>query len=119
LDGLIWLEDQKEDPKDWLFWEKLHKKLFGKVWRWAGRFRQIELHNDEFNHPGYISQNIKRLEGDLIYWLSPEAKMEKKEAITRFHEGLLTIHPFTNGNGRTSRILAHAICKYEKIEVPT
>ena len=119
IDGLIWLEDQKGDPKDWMFWEQLHKKLFYKVWTWAGKFRQHELMNEDFNHPGHISQNIKKLEGDLKYWLSPVAKMDSKEAIAKFHEGLLTIHPFSNGNGRTSRILAETICKYEKIQIPT
>lgn len=119
VDGLTWLEDQKGDPKDWMFWERLHKKLFGKVWTWAGKVRQHELLNDDFNHPGYIQENIKKLEGDLKYWLSPQAKMLPQEAIARFHEGLLTIHPFSNGNGRTSRILAEAICKFENIQIPT
>lgn len=119
VDGLIWLEDQLEDPKDWMFWERLHNKLFNKVWKWAGRFRKHELMNDDFNHPGYIQENIKKLEGDLKYWLSAKSKMDRKEAIARFHERLLTIHPFSNGNGRTSRILAEHICKYEGIPIPT
>ncbi len=119
IDGLVWLEDQKNDPKDWMFWEQLHKKLFGKVWKWAGRFRTHELMNDDFNHPGYIKENIKKLEGDLKYRFSSEAKMNSKEVIARFHEGLLTIHPFTNGNGRTSRFLVEVICKFEKIQIPT
>lgn len=117
--GLVWLDDQKCDPKDWMFWERLHKKLFGDVWVWAGQFRKRELANEDFNHPGYIKQNIKQLEGDLKYWLLPEANMAAQEAVARFHEALLTIHPFTNGNGRTSRILTEVICKYEKIQIPT
>lgn len=31
-DGLVWLDDQNGDPKDWMFWERLHKKLFENVW---------------------------------------------------------------------------------------
>ena len=119
IDGLIWLDDQKSDPKDWMFWELLHKKLFGKVWSWAGKVRKHELLNDDFNHPGVIQENIKRLEGDLKFWISAEAKMSPQEALARFHEALLTIHPFSNGNGRTSRILAEAICKFENIQIPT
>jgi len=45
--------------------------------------------------------------------------MDRKEVIARFHERLLTIHPFSNGNGRTSRILAEHICQHEGIQVPT
>lgn len=47
--GLIWLERYKRD--DYLtssFWIKLHKKLFGKVWKWAGKVRTHELNNPMF-----------------------------------------------------------------------
>lgn len=118
-DGLVWLDDQNGDPKDWMFWERLHKKLFENVWTWAGQFRKHELANEDFNHPGYIKQNIKQLEGDLKYWLSSEANMNPLEAMARFQEAFLTIHPFSNGNGRTSRILTEKICKFEKIQIPT
>ncbi len=119
VDGLVWLDDQKDDPKDWMFWQCLHRKLFENVWTWAGKFRLHELMNEDFNHPGFIKENIKKLEGDLKYWLSPESSMNPKEAIARFHERMLRIHPFANGNGRTSRILAEVICKYHGIPIPT
>lgn len=119
VDGLVWLEDYGDEYLDWMFWEKLHKRLFGKVWRWAGQFRQHELGHDDFIHPGHIRENIKRLEGDLSYWLKNNTFGDARVAIARFHERLLTIHPFANGNGRTSRILAEYICKREGIPVPT
>lgn len=119
LDGLVWLEDFTGNHRDWMFWEALHKKLFSKVWKWAGKFRVHELENDEFCRPGYIAENIKKLEGDLAYWLDSGSFKDHREAIARFHEQLLTIHPFTNGNGRISRILTEYICKREKISLPT
>lgn len=119
VEGLIWLDDCEGDHKDWMFWEQLHKKLFGNVWRWAGQFRKHELQNDDFNHPGQIKQNIKKLEGDLGYWLEKNPFKDRREIAVRFHEALLTIHPFSNGNGRTSRILTEYICKREGIAVPT
>jgi Fic-DOC domain mobile mystery protein B len=117
-DGLVWLSDCSRDCCDWMFWETLHRKLFGKVWRWAGKFRLIELMNDEFNHPGTIKENIKKLEGDLGYWLENKS-FEDHEIVARFHERFLTIHPFTNGNGRTCRILTEYICEQKGITVPT
>ncbi len=119
IDGLVWLEDYSGEYLDILFWKKAHKKMFDKVWTWAGSFRKHELGNDEFNHPGYIQENIKKLEGDLKYWLSKEANMDVSECMARFHERLLTIHPFSNGNGRTTRILTEYICKRIGTSVPT
>lgn len=118
-EGLVWLDDYSGEYTDWMFWFKLHKKMFGNVWKWAGEFRMHELANEDFNHPGYIKENIKKLEGDIKFWLSKKCKMDKKECIARFHESLLTIHPFSNGNGRTTRILTEYICKRSGISVPT
>lgn len=75
--------------------------------------------NDDFNHPAYISENIRKLEGDLNYWIENKSFLDMREAIARFHERFLTIHPFTNGNGRTSRILTEFICKKNHLPVPT
>ncbi len=119
VDGLVWLHDFNSNHRDWLFWNKLHKKLFHKVWKWAGNFRLHELNNEDFNHPASISQNIKKLEGDLTYWLDHNTFADQREAMARFHEQLLTIHPYTNGNGRWSRILTEYICKRENIKNPT
>lgn len=119
IDGMVWLEDFTGNHRDWMFWETLHKKLFHKVWKWAGKFRVIELQNDEFNHPSHIAENVKKLEGDLKYWLDNRVFKDERETMARFHEQFLTIHPFTNGNGRTSRILTEYICKREKIVLPT
>lgn len=119
IDGLVWLEDYSGDYVDALFWKKAHKKMFDKVWTWAGEFRKHELMNDDFNNPGYIQENIRKLEGDLKYWLGEEAKMEFTECMARFHERFLTIHPFSNGNGRTTRILTEYISKRAGLAIPT
>lgn len=119
IEGLVWLEDFKGNHRDWMFWLDLHKKLFCNVWKWAGKFRPHVLENEEFNHPAYIAQNIKKLEGDLNFWLDKNSFKNHQETMARFHEQLLTIHPFTNGNGRTSRILTEYICKRENIALPS
>lgn len=119
LEGESWLADFNGEHLDWMFWLKLNKKLFGNVWKWAGKFRQRELNNEEYNHPGYIAENIKKLEGDLKYWLENNSFKNHQETIARFHEQFLTIHPFANGNGRTARILVQHICKRQGIDAPT
>jgi len=42
-EGLQWLKKQKKpDVLTEDFVRTLHKKLFGKVWKWAGTFRRTE-----------------------------------------------------------------------------
>jgi len=50
---------------------------------------------------------IGRLMGDLTKWLS-HARPNAETAFTA-HERLVTIHPFSDGNGRTSRLLMNLI----------
>jgi fido (protein-threonine AMPylation protein) len=119
VDGLIWLDDCDGDQTDSLFWMELHRRLFGKVWKWAGKVRKHDLLNPDFNNPAYINQNIKQLEGDLKFWLTKANFKDRREVAALFHERFLTIHPFPNGNGRTVRILIEYICKRENIIVPT
>ncbi len=118
-EGLVWLEDYKGKYLDYLFWNRLHKKLFGKVWKWAGKFRTHELSIPDFSHPGYISENVRKLEEDLVYWLNNKVFSDDRELVARFHEQFLTIHPYANGNGRTGRILAEYICERENLQIPT
>lgn len=119
VDGLVWLDDYQGESADALFWKKAHKKMFDQVWKWAGDFRRHELNNAEFDHPGYIQEHIKRLEGDLKGWLRKETNMPPEECMARFHERFLTIHPFANGNGRTARILTEHISRRNGFAMPT
>lgn len=117
--GLLWLE--RYSGKDYLtcnFWLKLHKKLFSKVWKWAGKVRTHELQNISFHEPHQIWPALKLLEGDLNFWINQES-FPKDEMSARFHEKIETIHPFPNGNGRLGRIITEYICQRQQISVPT
>ncbi len=116
--GMSWLEKQNGDGIDHLFWRKLHKELFGSVWRWAGKVRIKELQNDDFLPAAKIETGIKQLEGDTAFWLRERA-LDLKEIAARFHERILTIHPFPNGNGRFSRILTSFICRRNALPGPS
>jgi Fic-DOC domain mobile mystery protein B len=108
--GLIWLDKQK-DPEILTihFCLELHKRLFGEVWDWAGRFRQSEK-NIGIN-PIFISVELKKLLDDVRAWGEFKTYSPKESAL-RFHHRLVQIHVFSNGNGRHSRIMADALLKY-------
>lgn len=116
--GLLWLEKSKQGPLDYQFWIKLHKRLFGDVWNWAGEIREHELANSEFKMPYEIWPEFKRLIDDVIYWLENNS-FPFKEIAARFHERIETIHPFANGNGRFGRILIEYFCKFNNEDIPS
>lgn len=117
-EGLAWLESCNEEYGICNFWRKLHKKLFGDVWRWAGKIREHELANPYFNKPHQIWTSFKKLEDDLKYWLD-KREIPFQEIVARFHEKIETIHPFANGNGRFGRILVEYFCRKENEQIPT
>ena len=116
--GLIWLSKQKEDPKKYNFWLKLHKKLFDNVWSWAGKIRAHQLENPDFCHPRQIWSELYQLEQNLDTWVHYKSYPHQVIA-ARFHERIETIHPFANGNGRFGRIITEQICGYLEMPKPT
>ena len=117
-EGLVWLVKQQKTVIDKYFWFELHKRLFGQVWSWAGNLRTHQLHNPDFIEPYQIHMELQQLEDNLKVWIENDT-YSKRELLTRCHEKLLTIHPFTNGNGRFSRILCEKLVKELNIDKPT
>lgn len=102
-EGMQWLKKQKNpDVLTEGFVCNLHKKLFGKVWRWAGSFRKTE------KTIGVGPIQLRQLLDDAKYWIENET-YPPKELAARFHHKLVYIHPFPNGNGRHARIMADAL----------
>lgn len=118
-EGLIWLNSRdNKDCLDFVFWLKLHQRLFNQVWKWAGKIRRHELNNPDFSHPNMIRNELFELIKNAEFWFDNET-FTANETIARIHERLLTIHPFANGNGRWSRIITEFICKAKHIPKPS
>lgn len=106
-EGLQWLHKTKHrDILSDQFIRKLHAKLFGKVWQWAGTFRQTEKNIGI--EPVQIPQQLKLLLDDVQFWLEHKTYPPLELAL-RLHHRMVKIHPFPNGNGRHARILADAM----------
>jgi len=81
----------------------LHKRMFGKVWRWAGSFRRTERN---LGIEAYrIAVELRQLLEDVRYWME-HGTYSPDEIALRFHHRLVAIHPFPNGNGRHARLAA-------------
>ena len=101
LEAEEWAFARKRDVLDERFLKTLHKRMFGRVWRWAGQFRQSErnIGVDAYR----ISTDLRQLIDDCRYWIENET-YDPDEIATRFHHRLVSIHPFPNGNGRHARL---------------
>lgn len=115
--GILWTESTKKDHLDYLVWIEVHKHMLEDVWRFAGKTRIIELANSDFLNFYDIRPALLQLQNDFKFWIK-EKIYSQKEMIARFHERLLTIHPFKDGNGRWARVLTEFICRREKIPIP-
>lgn len=85
------------------FLRRLHKQMFGEVWRWAGNFRTTDKNIGVAPHR--IAVDLLNLRRDIDEWLMHQV-FPPDEIATRFHHRLVSIHPFPNGNGRHARLAA-------------
>lgn len=103
VEGRQWaLSRKRKDLLSLRFIETLHKRMFGKTWKWAGQIRETEKNIGI--DPHNIRVELKKLCEDV------QAQLENKsypldEIAARFHHRLTKIHPFPNGNGRHARLL--------------
>lgn len=108
--GLRWL-DRRPRSFDLLnddTAKEIHRRLFGDVWNWAGDYRLTEKN---IGVPvWHISTEVRYSLDDAKTWLEKDV-YEPAEAAARFHHRLVSIHPFPNGNGRWSRIMADELLR--------
>src|SRR5574344_655011 len=104
----LWLMNNKKDILSENFIKNLHKKMFGDVWKWAGTFRTTERNIGVA--PYEISSKLKILLDDIKFWIENKT-FEELEIAVRFHHRLVQIHPFPNGNGRLSRLIADLLMR--------
>lgn len=116
--AIVWCHSTNKDPLDYIVWIELHKHMLKDVWKFAGTLRIVELANTDFHSPFDIRPALRELEQDLKTWIKFKTH-PPKEMMAIFHERLLTIHPFRDGNGRWSRVLTEFVCSRLEIEIPT
>jgi len=98
-----WSFGRRRDVLSDAFLRGLHRRMFNRVWRWAGKYRTSErnLGIDSYR----IETELHRVLDDVRYWIDRKTYSPDEIAV-RFHHRLVSIHPFPNGNGRWSRLAA-------------
>jgi len=84
----------------------LHRRMYGEIWAWAGDFRKSNknIGVDKWQ----IQTELRSLLNDTLYWHAQNT-FSPEEMTLRFKHRLVSIHCFTNGNGRHSRLMADII----------
>jgi len=101
LEAEEWALARRRNVLSEQFLNNLHKRMFGRVWRWAGAYRRSDKN---IGVEAYrIPQEVGQLLGDCRYWIE-HGTYEPDELAARFHHRLVWIHPYPNGNGRHARL---------------
>jgi len=85
----------------WLL--RLHAEMFGDVWSWAGRIRDINLSLG--SDPAHIGEHLAQLCDDIGG--RERFLPDVLEQAVLIHHRAVQIHPFRYGNGRWARMLSN------------
>lgn len=116
---------KKKIESQWLtdeYIRQVHHDMFGGIWNWAGKYRQINLNIGIIWNQ--IPEQIRVLCDDFAYW-NAENSMPILEVAARLQNRLTRIHPFKNGNGRHARLITdiflssrnHPLPKWPQIQL--
>lgn len=101
----------------------LHRVAFGRVYDWAGHYRRSNPNVGDFLPPAF--QQVPT----LLYQFAEEVQYRQQSThieaelaalLAYAHHRFVAIHPFTNGNGRTARLLTNFLAfryGYQEVEL--
>ena len=97
------------------FVRDLHARLFGPVWNWAGRWRRTEVNIGVA--PERIAVELRNALDAIAYRWDHTDDWTPRQLGIVVHAETVRIHPFADGNGRTTRLLADLV--FAAVQDPT
>jgi len=100
--------DQRLSVQDLCAW---HRRWLGDIYDWAGSYHSVNMGKGGFSFAAaaQIPRLMDKFYEDVLGRYTPCQSMSEQrlaEAIALVHVELILIHPFREGNGRLSRLLA-------------
>lgn len=89
------------------FVRDLHRRLYAPVWEWGGRQRSRETNIGI--PPEHITVEMRNALDDLSHQWEHESGLDARTLGIATHAALVRIHPFVDGNGRVTRLLADLV----------
>jgi fido (protein-threonine AMPylation protein) len=111
IDGSLPLDALLND----YFVRDLHARLFGPVWNWAGRWRRTEVNIGVA--PERIAVELRNALDAIAYRWDHTDDWTLRQLGIVVHAETVRIHPFVDGNGRTTRFLADLV--FAAVQDPT
>lgn len=114
-EALEYLYELVAADKRHTFSERLIREINQLVMRdtdkdWAGRYRNSNVIIAGADHTPPEAVEVPRMMKELVDWLRQNRKaMHPVELAAVLHHRLVHIHPFFDGNGRTSRLLMNVV----------
>jgi Fic-DOC domain mobile mystery protein B len=107
--GLRWARRGRFDVLNATSLFTLHRRMFGDVWRWAGKPRESEK-NIGVADWWRVREYLQVLTGDIAAQVAASARPPDEIAV-HFHYRMVSIHVFPNGNGRHARLAADLLAE--------
>lgn len=89
------------------FVRDLHRRLYAPVWEWGGRQRSRETNIGVA--PEHIAVETRNALDDLNYQWAHRTGIDARRLGIATHAALVRIHPFVDGNGRVTRLMADLV----------
>lgn len=96
--------------EEWL--KQLHKRMFDSIWTWAGSYRREDVNIGRVPWP-QVPTAMREALDDAAFWVGNRTAsgMTVAEVAVRVQHKLVLVHPFPNGNGRWSRLVADLLMR--------
>jgi fido (protein-threonine AMPylation protein) len=103
FDGALGLDELLTD----YFLRDLHARLYGEIWTWAGVWRRYELNVGVA--PEQVAVELRGSLDTIRYRWEHTTDWTPRELGIAVHAETVRVHPFADGNGRTTRLLADLV----------
>jgi fido (protein-threonine AMPylation protein) len=103
LDGGLTVDELLSDH----FVRELHRRLYGEIWVWGGMYRTRELNIGVA--PSQIAVQLRSSLDTFRYRWEHTDDWSPRQLGIASHAETVRIHPFADGNGRTTRLLADLV----------
>jgi fido (protein-threonine AMPylation protein) len=103
IEGALGLDELVND----YFLRDLHARLYRGIWTWAGVWRRHELNIGVA--PEQVAVELRDSLDTIRYRWEHTTDWTPRQLGIAVHAEAVRVHPFTDGNGRTTRLLADLV----------